>query len=86
MLSKQSIRKEHTIYLNDVLMTKEAIIEISKDFNEKEEQHFRKMLQQGGSLKIKGNKFKIDKYEYKQRNSKNEFEEAAKPHRAEDWE
>ena len=86
MLSKQSIRKEHTIYLNDVLMTKEEIIEISKDFNEKEELHFRKMLQQGGSLKIKGNKFKIDKYEYKQRNSKNEYEEAAKPHRAEDWE
>ena len=86
MLSKQSIRKEHIIYLNDVLMTKEEIIEISKDFNEKEEQHFRKMLQQGGSLKIKGNKFKINKYEYKQRNSKGEFEEAAKPHRAEDWE
>ena len=86
MLSKQSIRKEHTIYLNDVLMTKEEIIEISKDFNKKEEKHFRKMLQQGGSLKIKGNKFKIDKYEYKQRNSKNEFEEAPKPHRAEDWE
>ena len=86
MLSKQSIRKEHTIYLNDVLMTKEEIIEISKDFNEKEELHFRKMLQQGGSLKIKGNKFRIDKYEYKQRNSKNEYEEAAKPHRAEDWE
>ena len=86
MLSKQSIRKEHTIYLNDVLMTKEEIIEISRDFNEKEEKHFRKMLQQGGSLKIKGNKFKINKYEYKQRNSKNEFEEAAKPHRAEDWE
>ena len=86
MLSKQSIRKEHTIYLNDVQMTKEEIIEISKDFNEKEEKHFRKMLQQGGSLKIKGNKFKINKYEYKQRNSKGEFEEAAKPHRAEDWE
>lgn len=86
MLSKQSIRKEHTIYLNKVKMTKEEIIEISKDFNEKEEKHFRKMLQQGGSLKIKGNKFRIDKYEYKQRNSKGEYEEAAKPHRAEDWE
>ena len=86
MLSKQSIRKEHTIYLNNVQMTKEEIIEISRDFNEKEEKHFRKMLQQGGSLKIKGNKFRIDKYEYKQRNSKGEFEEAAKPHRAEDWE
>ena len=56
------------------------------NFNEKEEKHFRKMLQQGGSLKIKGNKFKINKYEYKQRNSKGEFEEAAKPHRPEDWE
>ena len=86
MLSKQSIREEHTIYLNEVKMTKEEIIEISKDFNEKEELHFRKMLQQGGSLKIKGNKFRIDKYEYKQRNSKGEFEEAAKPHRNEDWE
>ena len=86
MLSKQSIRKEHTIYLNEGKMTKEEIIEISKDFNEKEEKHFRKMLQQGGSLKIKGNKFKINKYEYKQRNSKGEYEEAAKPHRAEDWE
>ncbi len=86
MLSKQSIRKEHTILLNRVKMSKDEIIEISKDFTETEELHFRKMLQQGGSLKIKGNKFRIDKYEYKQRNSKNEFEEAAKPHRAEDWE
>ena len=99
MLSKQSIRKDHTIYLNGEVIEKndmieiskeftdkEEIIEISKDFNEKEEKHFRKMLQQGGSLKIKGNKFRIDKYEYKQRNSKGEFEEAAKPHRNEDWE
>ena len=85
MLSKQLIRKEHTIYLNEVLMTKEEIIEISKDFNEKEEQHFRKMLQQGGSLKIKDNNFKIKKYEYKQRNSKGEFEEAAKPHNPDQW-
>ena len=52
----------------------------------KEEQRFRKMLQQGGQLTIQGNKFKIEKYEYKQRNSKGEFEEAAKPHRNEDWE
>ena len=85
MLSKQSIRKEHTIYLNEVLMTKEEIIEISKDFNEKEEQHFRKMLQQGGSLKIKDNNFKIKKYEYKQRNSKGEFDEPARPHNPDQW-
>ena len=86
MLSKQSIRKDHTIYLNGEVIEKNDMIEISKEFTDKEEKHFRKMLQQGGSLKIKGNKFRIDKYEYKQRNSKGEYEEAAKPHRAEDWE
>tara|TARA_B100001115_G_C15716633_1_gene348287 strand:- start:289 stop:549 length:261 start_codon:yes stop_codon:yes gene_type:complete len=85
MLSKQSIRKEHTIYLNNVQMTKEEILEISKGFNEKEEQHFRKMLKQGGSLKIKDNNFKIKKYEYKQRNSKGEFDEPARPHNPDQW-
>jgi len=85
MLSKQSIRKEHTIYLNEVLMTKEEIIEISRDFNEKEEKHFRKMLQQGGSLKIKDNNFRIIKFEYRQRNSKGEFDEPAKPHNPDQW-
>jgi hypothetical protein len=39
MLSKQSIRKEHTIYLNDVKMSKEEIIEISKNFSEIEEKN-----------------------------------------------
>ena len=43
MLSKQSIRKEHTIFLNRVEMSKDEIIEISKDFTENEEQRFRKM-------------------------------------------
>ena len=86
MLSKQSIRKEHTIYLNEVKMTKEEIIEISKEFTENEELRFRKMLQQGGKFTIQGKVFEIKKYEYKQRNSKGEYEEAAKPHRNEDWE
>ena len=53
MLSKQSIRKEHTIYLNDVLMTKEEIIEISKDFNEKEELHLEKCYNKVVHLKLK---------------------------------
>ena len=86
MLSKQSIRKEHTILLEGVQMSKEEIIEISKDFNEKEENGFRKMLKQGGKISIQGKKFEIKKYEYKQRNSKGEFDQAAKPHRGEDWE
>ena len=86
MLSKQSIRKEHTIFLNRVEMTKEEIIEISKNFNEKEEQHFRKMWKQGAKLKIQGKEFEILRTERKYRNSRGEYEAAAKPHRKEDWE
>ncbi len=74
MLSKQSIRKEHTIYLNGVLMSKEEILEISKDFSEIEVKRFKKILQQGGVIKIKNNKFEIQKKEYKFRNSKGEYE------------
>jgi hypothetical protein len=87
MLSKQSIRKEHTILLNRVKMSKEEIIEISKDFTEPEEQRFRKMLQQGGKISIQGKKFEIvkDLKDYA-RNSKGEYEAMAKPHRKEDWE
>jgi hypothetical protein len=87
MLSKQSIRKEHTILLNRVEMSKDEIIEISKDFTEVEEKHFRKMLQQGGNITIQGKSFDIAKNSKDYiRNSKGEFEAAAKPHRAEDWE
>jgi hypothetical protein len=85
MLSKQSIRKEHTIFLNKVQMTKEEILEISKDFNEREEQHFRKMLKQGGKLKIKDKEFEIQRNENKYRNSKGEYESAAKPHNPDQW-
>ena len=73
MLSKQSIRKEHTIYLGGVLMEKEEIIEISKDFTEMDEKRFRKKLQQGGKIGIQGKKFEIKKEE-KVRNSKGDFE------------
>ena len=86
MLSKQSIRKDHTIYLNEEIIEKSEMIEISKEFNDKEEQRFRKMLQQGGRLTIQGNEFKIVKKEYKFRNSRGEYEAAARPHRNEDWE
>jgi hypothetical protein len=87
MLSKQSIRKEHVILLNRVKMSKDEIIEISKDFNENEEGRFRKMLQQGGTITIQGKKFEIvkDSKDYT-RNSKGEYEAPAKPHRNEDWE
>ena len=72
MLSKQSIRKDHTIYLNGEVIEKNDMIEISKEFTDKEEKHFRKMLQQGGKLTIQGNEFKIVKKEYKIRNSRGE--------------
>ena len=74
MLSKQSIRKEHTIYLNGKLLEKDEMIEISKEFNEQEELHFRKIMKQGGSIKIQGNKYIIKRKEYQFRNSKGEFE------------
>jgi len=86
MLSKQSIRKEHSIYLNGELLKKEEMLEISEEFNEQEEQRFRKMLQQGGKINIQGNLYEIKKSEYKVRNSRGEYEDAAKPHRKEDWE
>ena len=87
MLSKQSIRKEHIILLNRVKMSKDEIIEISKDFTELEEQRFRKMLQQGGKIKIQDNKFDIvkDQKDYT-RNSKGDYEPMAKPHSDKDWE
>ena len=87
MLSKQSIRKEHTIYIDRVEMSKDEIIEISKDFTELEEQRFRKILQQGGKIKIQDNKFDIvkDQKDYT-RNSKGDYEPMAKPHNDKDWE
>ena len=59
MLSKQSIRKEHSIFLNGELIEKDEMIEISKEFTNKEEQRFRKMLKQGGKFKINGVPFEI---------------------------
>tara|TARA_B100000768_G_C11284781_1_gene381577 strand:+ start:10150 stop:10401 length:252 start_codon:yes stop_codon:yes gene_type:complete len=78
MLKKQSIRKEHTIYLGGVKMEKEEIIEISKDFTEKELLRFKKMLQQGGSIKIKGLSYNIIKNESKPRNSRGDYESPMK--------
>ena len=59
MLKKQSIRSEVTIYLNNKIINKDEMIEISKDFNEFEEAKFKKMLQQGGITKIQGSIYEI---------------------------
>lgn len=63
MLKKQSIRSEVTIYLKGKIISKDEMIEISKDFNEREENKFRKMLQQGGIIKIRGSIYEIKRKE-----------------------
>ena len=74
MLSKQSIRKTHTIFYNGELVEKDVIIELSKDFNENEIKRFKKMLQQGGKFKVKGNTFEIIREDNQHRNNKGEIE------------
>ena len=74
MLSKQSIRKTHTIFYNGELVEKDVIIELSKEFSEMEIKRFKKMLQQGGRLKVKGNLFEIIKKENQHINNKGEVE------------
>ena len=86
MLSKQSIRKEVTIYLEGEIVSKEEMIEISKDFSENEEKRFRKMLQQGGKIKVQGRLFEIQRTEYKIRNSRGVYEPPTILKKPEDWE
>jgi hypothetical protein len=61
MLKKQSIRSNHKIYLNksDKPAEKDEIIALSEFWSENEEILFRKLLKQGGSMRIKGNHFKL---------------------------
>jgi len=86
MLSKQSIRKEVSIYLNGELLEKEEIIEISKEFTEKEESRFRKMIKQGGKIKVGDNVYEIKRNERKVRNSKGDYEPSIKLMNPEDYE
>lgn len=86
MLSKQSIRKEVTIYLEGKIISKEEMIEMSKDFSENEEKRFRKMLQQGGKIKVQGDLFEIRRTEYKIRNSRGVYEPPTILKKPEDWE
>lgn len=61
MLKKQSIRSKHKIYLNKVNKPaeKDVIIALSEFWSEREENLFRKLLKQGGSVTIKGDHFKV---------------------------
>tara|TARA_B100002019_G_C20980727_1_gene455683 strand:- start:229 stop:450 length:222 start_codon:yes stop_codon:yes gene_type:complete len=61
MLSKQSIRSNHKIYLNKSkeVANKDEIIALSEFWNEREEFIFRKLLKQGGSITLQGVHFKV---------------------------
>ena len=63
MLKKQSIRSNMTIYIKGKIINKDEMIEISKSFTELEEAKFRKMLQQGGTIKIRGSIYEIKRKE-----------------------
>ena len=59
-LKKQSIRKNMNIVVNGDKISKDELILISEDWNETQENFFRKMLKQGGHFRLKGLKFEID--------------------------
>ena len=59
MLSKQSIRGNVKIYIEQELATKQEVLALSENWTEKEETLFRKMLKQGGQFRIQGVKFNI---------------------------
>ena len=58
-LTLQSMRSNIIIKLNGEYVKKETIINISKDWNDRQIASFKKMLQQGGKLRILGNLFDI---------------------------
>ncbi len=59
MLTKQSIRGQVKIYMDGILADKDTIVNLSKNWSEREEMLFRKMLKQGGKFGIQGTKFHI---------------------------
>jgi hypothetical protein len=61
-LNKQSIRSNHKIYMkgNPTPVSKDEIIKLSESWSENEEILFRKLLQQGGNMKIKGVSFRVE--------------------------
>lgn len=79
MLSKQSIRSNVSILLNEETTTKDHLIELSKGWSENEEILFRKMLKQGGDFRIQGQKFKMSIEENTTLNSRGNFDAPIRP-------
>tara|TARA_R100000482_G_scaffold103633_1_gene46466 strand:+ start:1527 stop:1844 length:318 start_codon:yes stop_codon:yes gene_type:complete len=59
-LKKQSIRKNMNIVVNGDKISKDELILISEDWNETQENFFRKMLKQGGHFRLKGVKYEVE--------------------------
>tara|TARA_B100001094_G_C17780944_1_gene599695 strand:- start:227 stop:490 length:264 start_codon:yes stop_codon:yes gene_type:complete len=58
-LKKQSIRSNQLITENGEPVSKEELITRSEEWNEIQENFFRKMLKQGGSFKVAGIKYTV---------------------------
>ena len=58
-LSLQSIRSNVLIQMNGEYVKKEVILTLSEGWNDKQLSYFRKMVQQGGNVKINGDLFEI---------------------------
>jgi hypothetical protein len=61
MINKQTLRSNTSITLNGNIVSKDVIIELSKDWTSDQESRFRKMAQQGGNFSINGISFVITK-------------------------
>ena len=59
-LTSQSIRSNVQIKMNGEYVKKEIVINLSLGWNEKQVSYFKKMIQQGGALRINGDKFEIE--------------------------
>jgi hypothetical protein len=53
-LKSQSIRKNIVIKFNSKEVTKQEVLDFSKDWNEKQETFFKKMLKVGGEFSMMG--------------------------------
>ena len=85
-LKKQSIRQGVYVLIDGVNASKEELITLSETWTEKKEVFFRKMLQQGGKIKVQGDLFEIRRTEHKIRNSRGVYEPPTILKKPEDWE
>jgi hypothetical protein len=56
-LKKQSIRKNQTILVDGIELSKDELITLSEGWSEIQENFFRKMLKQGGHFRLQGKKY-----------------------------